>query len=252
MELKRKGYSRRADIPPAVLARLNSGELESATLAEGLAIDFELLAASVKEIRKAVPLGILPGEGVTRRMQAAGRRAHDVYGLDIAMKLRAHSSDTVRGWGAYVVAAASNLTLAERLALIQPFADDPHFGVREWAWLAVRNHIAADIGQAISILTAWTLNDSAGVRRFAVESTRPVGVWATQIPELKSNPALGLPLLEALKGDASGYVQDSVANWLNDAGKSRPDWVKQLCARWSNGASERTARIVQRAMRNLR
>ena len=43
---KRKGYRKIADIPPTLLAALNAGEAESATLIEGLAIDFRVLLIS--------------------------------------------------------------------------------------------------------------------------------------------------------------------------------------------------------------
>jgi 3-methyladenine DNA glycosylase AlkC len=55
-----------------------------------------------------------------------------------------------------------------------------------------------------------------------------------------------------LKADPSRYVQNSVANWLNDAAKTQPDWVRELSARWcAESPVEATRYIARRAMRSL-
>ncbi|KAA1058334.1 HEAT repeat domain-containing protein [Azospirillum argentinense] len=249
----RKGATRMADIPPEVLAGLNAGRRETATLAESLAIDFTaLLAAAVPEAAGAVPFG--PKEGVTRRMAAAGGAAVERLGPGAVERLAAHPSDTVRGWACYALAAAPGLTLAERLERVRPLADDPHFGVREWAWLALRPHIAAAIDEALALLTPWTAEPSERLRRFASEATRPRGVWCSHIGALKTDPARGLPVLDPLRADGARYVQDSVANWLNDAAKSQPGWVQALCARWETDSPDpdATRRIVRRALRSVK
>jgi len=81
---------------------------------------------------------------------------------------------------------------------------------------------------------------------------RPRGVWAAHIPALKERPELGETILHPLHTDPSNYVQDSVANWINDAAKTRPDWAIELCGRWAaESDSAATARIVKRALRSV-
>lgn len=251
----RKGATRIADIPPDVLAALERGELATATLTEGLAIDQARLLRTVfpdlgaeqhAAGEAAAALGIL------KRMAAIGELLAAAWGSDGAGRCLPHVSDTVRGWGCFLVGALPDLDLPVRLEAIRPFADDPHFGVREWAWMAIRPHLAADVPRSVALLTPWTAAPSEGLRRFACEALRPRGVWCAHLGTLKREPALALPILNALRADASVYVQDSVANWLNDAGKDQPQWVRTLCAQWGAGApSSATERICRRALRNL-
>lgn len=243
-------------MPPAVRRELNAGTREARTLAEGLAVDFAALLRAVAPGLPAAAHGRMrdaAGEGVTRRCALAGELLLAGFGPGGYGRFRAHVSDTVRGWAAYLLATTPGLTLAARLKEIRPLADDPHFGVREWAWLALRPHIAAEPEAAIRLLTPWTAAAAANLRRFASEATRPRGVWCTHITVLKERPELGLPLLEPLRADPEKYVQNSVANWLNDAAKSRPDFVQTLCARWRRESpGPATDYICRRALRNVR
>lgn len=250
---KRVGAVRRDVIPNAVLLSLNNGTLGSATLAEGLAVDFHvLLAAAAPELPAATREAGRPADGITARKRAAGEALVAHYGLDELPRFAAHPSDTVRGWAAHMVAAAPGLTLTRRLRHLRPLADDQHFGVREWAWCAARGAIAADVVAAIRLLTPWVSDRSANVRRFASESTRPRGVWCRHIDLRKAEPERGLPLLEPLRSDPSKYVRDSVAIWLNDASKSQPALVRGVCRRWvEESPTPETRYVVARACRNL-
>jgi 3-methyladenine DNA glycosylase AlkC len=165
--------------------------------------------------------------------------------------LATHASDIARCWAAQWVMFAP-MPLARKLDAVRRFAADAHFGVREVAWMAVRDEIAGDVDEAVRLLQAWSRDRDANIRRFASESTRPRGVWCAQVELLKREPWRGLPVIEPLRSDASRYVQNSVANWLNDASKSQPEWVEETCSRWERESrTPATSYIVRRARRSM-
>jgi 3-methyladenine DNA glycosylase AlkC len=185
--------------------------------------------------------------GVGLFQQAAAKGDADLLGI-----MAKHPSDAVRCWATYMVGKNSTLTISEMLQAIQPYAADGHFGVREIAWMAVRPMIAKHLTESLAILATWTTSTDENVRRFASESTRPRGVWCAHIEVLKENPALALPILEPLKSDSAKYVQDSVGNWLNDASKTQPDFVSNLCENWSKITPYKaTNYIINKAMRTI-
>lgn len=228
---------------------LENGD-ESANHMEQIAMDMgALLGWAFPQLAESAAL--LRSGGLVSRMRAGGRLIHEAFGADAWTLAIQSTSDTVRGWGAMAIGQPSGLSLEQRLELIRPFADDAHFAVREWAWLALRPHIAVDLQHAVRTLEPFTREPSERLRRYATEATRPRGVWSVHLPELKANPRLGLPLLAPLRADAARYVQDSVANWLNDASRTQPEWVRGLCRRWQAAGEPATARICRRAMRSL-
>ncbi len=255
-----------AEIPPRVLRDLNAGRAETITLVEWLAIDIEKLARAaaldggfediVEELtghaRRLKRLGIL------QRTEGMGAALHAVAQthpkrLSLLNGAASHTSDSVRNWAAYAIVAFPDLPLERRLRAVRPFAADTHMGVREIAWMAVRPHLAQDLEQAFELLAPWTKDPDENIRRFASEALRPRGVWCAHIAALKDDPEPGLAVLDPLKNDPSLYVRRSVANWLNDASKSRPDWVKKTSARWlKESKTKETAWIVNHATRTLR
>lgn len=262
--LARKGAARIALIPPEVLQALNRGLVPTVNLNEFLALDLVQLARQVAGDIGLPPdaeritdtLAMLAAFRPVKRHEHVARALYDLAEQRpdrdaVAHALASHASDVARSWAAQWV-MFSGLGLADKLRAVRRFAADPHFGVREIAWMAVRNAVAGSVAQAVELLRPWARDNDPNIRRFASESTRPRGVWCAQIEVLKAQPWLALPLLEPLKADPSRYVQNSVANWLNDAGKTQPQWVEQVCAAWlANSPDAATSYIVRRAMRNL-
>jgi len=259
----RKGARRMSQIPKAVLAALERGEEETANLVEWLAVDTaKLLRNVLLEVDGRMPVRKIIGEdyeslGVMKKLERVGRGLYQYSGnsfarKEIYRKFGEHHSDIVRYWAVYMDFADRSLTVEDRLSRARRFATDPHFGVREVAWIAVRPFIADKLDKGITLLMGWTADEDPNIRRFASEITRPRGVWCCHIKELKENPEKGFPLIEPLRSDPSRYVGNSVGNWLNDAGKSAPGKVLKLCNRWRRESpTPETAYIIKRALRNL-
>ncbi|MDL9999797.1 DNA alkylation repair protein [Variovorax sp. J22P240] len=261
---QRKGAFRIALIPPEVLEALNDGLLETVNLNEFLALELPRLARSV-----ATHIGLDPGSerlsdtfamlGAFKPMQRHGQIARALYDLTaqhperdaVAHLLATHPSDVARCWATHWI-PMSGLALPEQLNAVRRFAADAHFGVRELAWMAVRDATIQSLDEALRLLQPWAADPDPNIRRFASELTRPRGVWCEQIERLKAEPWAGVALLELLRADPSRYVQNSVANWLNDASRSQPAWVEEICARWlAESDATETRYIVRRALRTL-
>lgn len=263
--LNRKGSPTTAGVPAEVRRLLAAGEIETVNLSEWLVADQAELARVVCDQNNwpglvskiTAALGAIDKPTAPKRMDAIADVLLAEFSastsFDHAVKhLRSHRSDIVRSWACYMLGRSESLTLKDKLTRLQPLAADTNMGVRETAWLAVRPSLAADLPQALKLLKPWTAHSDASVRRFASEATRPRGVWCNHITELKADPSPGLVILEPLRSDGSKYVRDSVANWLNDAGKSQPDFVRALCRRWlKESPTPETTDICRRAQRTL-
>jgi 3-methyladenine DNA glycosylase AlkC len=245
---KRKGANRMSAVQAETLAQLEAGTLETATLSEGLAINMRRLMASAFPALNIAEIDL--NAGVVARMAQAGAVLRGRLSAEELLAASKHASDTVRCWVAFAIGQDERIPATERLAAMRRFAADPHFGVREWAWMAVRAIIVADPESAIRQLAPWTEEPDANLRRFASEATRPRGVWAASIPKLRREPELGLLILNPLRQDPTRYVEDSVANWLNDAGKDQPIWLRDLLDKWQKDGV--ASRLITRAGRSLK
>jgi 3-methyladenine DNA glycosylase AlkC len=251
------------EVPADVRRALERGEGETKNLVEWLALSTRTLVRHVGvELdldRAELDAAFAPYAelGVMQRLSGAGRALRKVAGGGRAgarrfERLATHRSDVVREFAAAWLADEPELDLAVRLERARRFALDPHFGVREMAWVAIRAHVARELERGLELLQPWVRDGAAGVRRTAIEGTRPRGVWTAHIERLKCEPELAQRLLEPVRADPDRYVQNSVANWINDAAKSRPDWARAICARWTKRSrSAATAYVVKRGLRTL-
>lgn len=264
IEVKRKGSRSTKDIPVDIMLQLNNSVIETANLVEWLAVDQKILLqnlllelnrnqyldsiiSDIEALKKQTVNAVNEAIGVGLLKNIKANNDLEIFG-----KIARHTSDCVRCWATYIIGFDSNLSIFEKLEKIQPFAADNHFGVREIAWFATRQTIADNLQVSIKTLSEWTSNADENIRRFASEATRPRGVWCTHIETLKQNPELALSILEPLQSDSSKYVQNSVANWLNDASKTKPQFVIDVCKRWKEANnSKETAYIASRALRTL-
>ncbi|PFO71959.1 DNA alkylation repair protein [Bacillus cereus] len=264
--LNRKGARKVNEIPKEVLQLLQQGKVESVNLTEWLAINhIELLKNVLPSIGLKDSLECIEAE-LEKQNVETGMKVIRIAGTlldeiilkeyegnkeDILLKLSNHISDSVRCWAAFMNKKSNN-TLKDTLTYIRPFAADHHFGVREIAWMSIREDLSQNIEESVELLVEWAKSEDENIRRFSVESIRPRGVWSKHIEVLKQEPEKALPILNLLKSDPSKYVQDSVGNWLNDASKTKPDWVLKLCEEWAKDIDiKSTSRIIKKAKRTI-
>jgi 3-methyladenine DNA glycosylase AlkC len=261
---KRKGARSAKEIPMEILQQLNSGKIETANLVEWLAVDQKLLLENLLKQNKRTEyikpvfarIALLKKQTVNTINEAIGTELFELTTQEndpeFLTIMSNHPADLVRCWATYTVGKDPQFDIVDALKKIQVFAADKHFGVREICWMAVRPKIAQNLLKSIEVLSSWTSHADENIRRFATESTRPRGVWSEHLEMLKQQPELALSILEPLKSDTAKYVQDSVGNWLNDASKSRPDFVLELCKRWEKEShTKETLYITKKALRTL-
>ncbi|AHA06374.1 DNA alkylation repair protein [Bacillus toyonensis] len=264
--LNRKGARKVNEIPKEVLQLLQQGKVESVNLTEWLAINhIELLKNVLPSIGLKNSLESIVAE-LEKQNVETGMKVIRITGTlldeiilkenegnkeDVLLKLSNHISDSVRCWAAFMNKKSNN-TLKDTLTYIRPFAADHHFGVREIAWMSIREDLSQNIEKSVELLVEWAKSEDENIRRFSVESIRPRGVWSKHIEILKQEPEKALPILNLLKSDPSKYVQDSVGNWLNDTSKTKPDWVMNLCEEWEKDTDiKSTSRIIKKAKRTI-
>ncbi|SNR16877.1 DNA alkylation repair protein [Tenacibaculum jejuense] len=258
--LNRKGARSSKDLNPEAIEYLNKGLIETKNLMEWLAVDqLTLLQLVLKSLGKktwfldfeqAVNNQKKPTANSNTKVigHTFGVLTNDKNIYDI---LKNHTSDVVRCWSCWAESLHFD-EIEELLNAMQVYAADTHFGVREVVIFATKERMIEDLDTSITILSSWTTHTDENVRRYAVESLRPVGVWTKKIATFQDNPEKGISLLNPLKSDPSKYVRDAVANWLNDASKSKPEWVLNVCKQWEKkSSSKETAYIIKRALRTI-
>lgn len=264
--LNRKGARKPQDIPAEVLAMLNKGEIETVNLTEWLAIDQVQLIKNnflnlgiPDSITKTITESLTAEKKLStmNSVKLIGSILHENYSVRIDRQailknLGNHVSDSIRCYAPYLISLDSKLKIEEKLDQVKAIAADSHFGVREIVWMALRPEIDKNLTASIKHLTKWTTDKNENVRRFTTEATRPRGVWCKHIDALKETPETALPLLQKLKFDDSKYVQDSVGNWLNDASKTKPSFVIELCEQWKKASPTKGVdRIIKKARRTI-
>lgn len=264
--INRKGARKVNDIPAEVLTILNRGEIETVNLIEWLAIDHLALIkfnfpgiGIADEITQDVEGKIIaqknPSTMNTIKLVGSSLFQHHIKDDDLGSvfhNLSNHRSDSIRCYAPYLISLNEALRIEEKFNQSKELVADKHFGVREVVWMALRPEIDKHLMKAITYLSNWAESKDENIRRFTTEATRPRGVWCKHIEALKEKPELALPILEKLKADKSKYVQDSVGNWLNDASKSKPEFVMEICEKWKlESPTKETEKIIKKARRTI-
>src|SRR3989338_6503978 len=130
-----------SEIPKKRIEELNKGLSATTNLIEWLAVDQAKLLLSVAEQHNLEALvkiqSTLPTVSVPKQIAWIGNQVSELKNPEV---LEEHVSDLVRSWACYARVAKSK-NLKQALAAIKSFAEDIHFGIREIAWMSVREQI---------------------------------------------------------------------------------------------------------------
>lgn len=118
------------------------------------------------------------------------------------------------------------------------------------AEFAIRPFLQSDLLNTVKIMTEWSENENADVRRLASEGCRPRLPWGMAVSKIKEDPELIIPILQNLKDDPSETVRRSVANNLNDISKDHPEICLKICEIWLKENKNRI-KLVKHACRGL-
>ncbi len=122
---------------------------------------------------------------------------------------------------------------------------------RSTAEFAVRPYLAKDPGRVLAFLEKQVTHPNPHVRRWISEGTRPLLPWGRRLAAFIRDPRPALRLLERLRKDPSRYVQNSVANHLNDIAKHHPDLAVKTVSAWLREGFPAASWIARRALRHL-
>lgn len=160
-------------VDQAALAHALAGQLPEALL-EQLTASAEL-AQALGLSKKVAAIGLALGQWLEQAAAPWRQQAFE--------RCCTHPSDTVRSWAAFAQAHLSrSLPLEEALQAQLRFARDEHFGVREWAWIALRPRLAQNLDAALLLLGRHVGDADPLVRRFCIEILRLAGSGANTLP----------------------------------------------------------------------
>lgn len=116
---------------------------------------------------------------------------------------------------------------------------------------AVRPFLTRYPELTMSRVHQWAESDSHNVRRLASEGIRPRLPWAKVHTPFVQDPSPIIPVLDRLYDDASLFVRKSVANNLNDIGRTHPELVLATASRWADSGTTHATWVVERGLRGL-
>lgn len=117
---------------------------------------------------------------------------------------------------------------------------------------AIRPYLEIYPEETLKRMLKWSTNKNKHIRRLASEGVRPRLPWAKKMQQFIDCPEKIIPILENLKNDASKYVQNSVANCLNDILKDNETIGREVIKNWIQKPTKQRKWIVMHAIRNFR